>query len=287
MILFLNSGDWFSKELKTYCDNYKIDNLCVESSELLQSLAVGVNESGDFWFYKDRSFLVTDILAVYCGFGDKAMLLNEKNLNNYDRHYLYSSWHAYLQYFLLKVPRKIGVLDYNLWTGTILQLPSLYCYAAKFGLLCPAYFYSLDVQQLVNFTQGGNYYFCNSLSGSYFDFFGDLESDSILAVEKTMGYYGIVLFISGAFFAVKYDSSGWRPTVIAVSFCNALLLMLQSLGLVMAQVSFYYDESRESYLLYNLNLNFTLFSQFKYYYRVDIIATVMAILRGEKNVAIN
>ncbi|MBT4803406.1 MAG: hypothetical protein HON78_00200 [Legionellales bacterium] len=271
MIMLLNYSDRVGGILLNYLQDNNIGHLCLSSSDVARSLSVGQYLQEPCLWLRGNRINVDDINAVYCGRESAAASSKIYCENETDLNYIANSWNSYLQYLLLRIPKKVGVLPANLWSGTMSHLPSLYAVAPKFGLLCPDFYY-VDSATGLELSSAKNLFFISDNSVSGIDDFGCFSDDSVFAVVKTSGCWVCVLCVGEQLFALKKQDDDWVPMHLSSSVNSSLCSFLRFFSLNLGQIFLRYNFNLERYYFYGFS--FLIMPEFSDYYDGEILISL-------------
>lgn len=271
MIMLLNYSDMVGGILLNYLQQNNIDHLCLSSSDMAMDLSVGQYLQDPCLWLNGSRVNIGDINAVYCGRGSAAARPKIYCENKNDLNYIVNSWNSYLQYLLLRIPKKVGVLPASLWSGTFAQLPSLYAVAIKFNLLCPGFYY-VNCENKEELLADKDLFFINYSVVSGIDDFGSFTEESAYAVTKTSGYWVCVLCVAEKLFALKKQNNSWEPVSLSLSIELLLVSYIKFFSLNMGQMFLRYNPDSNNYCFYAFS--FLIMPEFSDYYDREILISL-------------
>lgn len=243
MILFINNGSSLSKAIAVRLKDEEMLFLCTK--EAIGKLTVGHDSSGEFWVLEGKKTYLNDIKAVYCDSYNRTVL-NEKS---YQAFYLLSCWEAYLQYVLVKIPRKLGVLEHKHSLGNFLQLPIFYKIADKFGLAVPECFYKPGE------VSKGAYYFCKTPFCRGLASFTEVEAKPLLILEKKFSVWGKVLVIARELYFFTKEPDGWLGRRLDDEVRIRILRLTKSFSVTLGKIILRYDAVFGKYVVYGMSIH--------------------------------
>lgn len=244
MILLLNSNNFLGKAIMARLSEQNKVFLVLQTRDFVNNLTVGYDSGGEFWFLGGNKTYVKDLTAVYCGcYGSNA------NKYDYESYYLASCWEAYLQYILARIPRKLGVINYEFSLGNFLQLPIFYKIVKGFGLESPCCLYRPQV------IDKGEHYFCKTLYCKDIASFEEVGSSPLLMIEKKFNVWGKIFIVANNLYFFVFEHGMWVERDLDKSTKGSIIKLLKVFSVTLGKIILRYDMSTNNYVLYGMTLN--------------------------------
>tara|TARA_B110000459_G_C16624237_1_gene503952 strand:+ start:390 stop:1223 length:834 start_codon:yes stop_codon:yes gene_type:complete len=254
MILLLNSDNFLGNAIAAELLRQHKKFFRISNDIFINNLTVSYDDSGAFWEVDGDKVYIKEFTAVYCGYysnNDSPALCK----NGYESYYLASCWEAYLQYVLVKIPLKIGVIKHEFSLGNFLQLPVFYKIINGFGLKSPSYIYRCHQTEAINDLGKGDYYFCNKLYCEDICSFKKLLDSSALIIEKKLNMWGKILIIADNLYFFTLECGVWVERDLNLSIKNNIKKLLNVFDVTLGKIILRYNSSFKDYVFYGMNLN--------------------------------
>ena len=244
MILLLNSDNSLGMAVMERLSAKNEKSLVLKTRDFVDNLTVSYDSGGEFWAINGSKTYIKDFTAVYCGcYGSVA------NKYDYEDYYLASCWEAYLQYVLARIPRKLGVINYEFSLGNFLQLPIFYKIVKGFGLDTPRCLYRCYI------SDEREYYFCNTLYCKDISSFREVADSPLLVIEKKFNIWGKVLIIAKSLYFFTFEYGMWVERDLAKSTRGSIIKLLKVFSVTLGKIVLRYDMASNNYVLYGMTLN--------------------------------
>ena len=249
MLLIINGDDWVGQLLiqdKNAINSY----LHLRSTDVVNSLSIGSNETGLYLYYQNEKYYVNEFSGVYYGISKYHDSQSNRCANLSDLHYISSSWNALLNYIIAVIPAKLGALSHEHWTSTIWQLPVLYNLLGKHDIQSPFFNFSVDGEKFRGMSK--EFYYLSSLFVSSKDEFEFSSRDHCLEISRFGNYWVYIMVVGSQTYGLIYISNGWRFYKVKNALSKKLILFCREYKINLCQFIFRLDTDLDVLKCYGL-----------------------------------
>lgn len=277
MLIILNGYDWIGQKLLNSKAISPESILHVETTQCMRKMAILVDRGMPIFEYGGFRYRLADCQAIYCGHLHKPTHdFRSTCQHNIDKDYIIGAWHAWLQYWCIRIPRRVGVLPDTLWLGTLLHLPALYQRAVAIGIAVPSLRYMTREFVMLSEDTETCWYGLEGVRPRCIEDFGLISESTRVAVQYHAGNWVQLLVVADSVMALQLHCDGvWcRYDVPEVLRCLVVQLVA-SYDMTIAAILLRKGDDG-AYLLYALDWHVP--AVFQSYYGRDALHAVWEIL---------
>lgn len=273
MLVVLNGYDWIGQALLNSDSVCRFPVVHIETTQCMRQMAVLVENDAPGFEYAGDRYQLRDCQAIYCGHAAQPTHYTSSICQyNADKTYMYSAWSAWLRYWCVRIPRRVGVLPDTLWLGTLLHLPALYKRASAFGFMVPSLQFSTQVPMVLPEQVGSGWYGLDSARPTCIDDFGSISGSKRIAVQYDVGHWLQLLVVGTVVMALRlHDDGCWHRYDLPVFIQRLIVKLVVSYDLAIATVLLRKGHA-DVYRLYALDWHIP--SVFQLYYSQDVLDAV-------------